>query len=354
MLCVLLPTSAAAIYFGLVASDVYISESRFLVRSPQRPSQGGLGALLQGTVFSRSQDDTYSVHDFVRSRDALRELDERLGLRAMYSAEPIDFFNRFPGLEAWDRSFEALFRHYLRHVSVEYDAASSISVLKVRAYRPEDARQVNEMLLNMGERLVNNTNIQSRQDLINVAQQEVKVAEDRAKEAAIALAAFRSNRGVFDPDRQGAIQLQAAARLREELLTAESQLDQVRRVSPRNPQLGGLEARVQSIKIAIEKENALLLASAGGLSSKSPVFDKLVLERAFADRQVATALAALDSARSEATRKQLYLERLVMPNLPDSALEPRRIRGVATTLIFGLMLWGIVSLAIASVREHSD
>lgn len=354
VLTVLLPTTGAGIYYGLVASDVYISESRFLVRSPQRPSQGGLGALLQGTVFSRSQDDTYSVHDFVRSRDALRELEERLGLRAMYSAESIDFVNRFPGLEVWDRSFEALFRHYLRHVSVDYDTASSISVLKVRAYRPEDARRINAILLDMGERLVNNTNNRSRQDLIAVAQQEVKIAEDRAKEAAMALAAFRSNRGVFDPDRQGAIQLQAAARLREELLTAESQLDQVKRVSPRNPQLGGLEARVQSLEIAIEKERALLLASAGGLTSKSPVFDKLVLERTFADRQVATALAALDSARSESTRKQLYLERLVTPNLPDSALEPRRIRGVVTTLLFGLMVWGIVSLVIASVREHTD
>jgi capsular polysaccharide transport system permease protein len=354
VLSVLLPTSLAAIYFGLVASDVYISESRFVVRSPQRPSPTGLGALLQGTVFSRSQDDTYSVHDFVRSRDALRELDERLSLRAMYSADAIDFVNRFPGLEAWDDSFEALFRHYLRHVSVDYDPASSISVLKVRAYRPEDARRINATLLDMGERLMNNTNERSRQDLIKVAQQEVTVAEERAKQAAAALASFRSSRGVFDPDRQSALQLQAAARLREEFLAAESQLEQVRRVSPRNPQVGGLETRVQSLKLAIERERALMHASAGGLTSMSPAFDRLVLERTFADRQVTSALAALDSARSEASRKQLYLERLVMPNLPDSALEPRRIRGFATTLMLGLMFWGIVSLVIASIREHTD
>ena len=52
---VLLPTLAAAAYFGFVASDVYISESRFVVRNPQRSAQSGLGALLQGTAFSRSQ-----------------------------------------------------------------------------------------------------------------------------------------------------------------------------------------------------------------------------------------------------------------------------------------------------------
>jgi capsular polysaccharide transport system permease protein len=62
-LTVIIPTILAIIYYGLIASDVYISESRFVVRSPQRQTQTGLNAFLAGTGFSRSQDDTYSVHD---------------------------------------------------------------------------------------------------------------------------------------------------------------------------------------------------------------------------------------------------------------------------------------------------
>ena len=63
-------------------------------------------------------------------------------------------------------------------------SVSSISVLRVRAYTAEGARDMNEQLLQMGERLVNNLNTRSRQDLIRVAEQEVKVAEERAKDAA--------------------------------------------------------------------------------------------------------------------------------------------------------------------------
>lgn len=351
---VLLPTLAAALYFGALASDVYISESRFVVRSPQRPAQGGLGALLQGTVFSRSQDDTYSVHDFIRSRDALRELDGKLDLRKSFADPKIDAVNRFPGLEWWDQSFEALHRHYLRHVAIEYDTVSSISVLRVRAYNAEQAQKINAQLLEMGERLVNNMNTRSRQDLIKVAEQEVRIAEDRAKEAAASLSSFRSDRAVFDPDRQSAIQLQSVARLREELLAAESQLEQVRRVSPKNPQIGGLEQRVDSLRKAVADENARVLGRSGGLSSKSPAFDRLTLERTFADRQLASAMAALDSARSEAARKQLYLERLVQPNLPDRSVEPRRLRTVVTVLLVGLILWGVVGLVLSSIREHTN
>lgn len=353
MLTVLLPTVLATIYFAGIASDVYITESRFVVRNPQRTNQSGLGALLQGTAFSRSQDDTYSVHDFIRSRDALRELDSTIGMRRAYTAPEIDLINRFPGLEPWDQSFEALHRHYLKHVTIDYDSVSSISVLRVRAYTAQEAERINNQLLDMGERLVNNMNLRSRRDLIQVAEQEVVLAEQRAKSAAAALSSFRADRSVFDPDRQSAIQLQSVARLKEELLAAEIQLEQVRKVSPQNPQVVNLEQRVNDLRQAVKDENARVLSKESGLSSKSPVYDRLQLERQFADRQLGAALTALDTARNEAARKQLYLERLVKPFMPDQATEPKRVRSVLTVFLLGLILWGVLSLIVASVKEHT-
>jgi capsular polysaccharide transport system permease protein len=353
-LTVLLPTLAAALYYGLVASDIYTSESRFVVRSPQRQVQSGLGALLQSTGFSRSQDDTYSVHDFIRSRDALRELDTSVGMRKAFSEDSIDFLRRFPGLE-FDESFEALHKHYLKHVWIEYDTVSSISVLRVQAYRAEDAQRINDTLLGMGERLVNNLNTRSRQDLIEVARREVAQSEARARDAALALSTFRSDRGVFDPDRQSALQLQSVARLREELFAAETQLNQVRQVSPNNPQVASLASRVEALRGAVAAEAARVTGGgSASLSAKSAPYDRLLLEKTFADRQLASALASLETARSEAARKQLYLERLVQPSLPDKAMDPRRLRSVLMVLAVGLVLWGVVSLVLASVREHTD
>jgi len=354
VLTVLLPTLAAVAYYGVIASDVYISESRFVVRSPQRQNQTGLGALLSGSGFSKAQDDTYAVHDFMQSRDALRELDGKLHFRQAYASGAIDMVNRFPGLAGWDDSFEALFRHYQKHVTVEFDPTSSISVLRVRAYEPKQANSINETLLEMGEVLVNNMNTRSRQDLIQSAEREVKAAEDRAKAAAVALSSYRSNRGVFDPERQSTIQLQGVARIREELLAAEAQLAQVRKVSPNNPQIGSLESRVQGLRAAITDENARVMGRDGGLSAKAPDYERLALERTFADRQLGAALTSLDAARNEAARKQLYLERLVQPNVPDMSVEPRRLRSILTVLFAGLVLWGVVSLVLASVREHAN
>ena len=353
VLTVLLPTLCAALYYGLIASDRYISESRFVVRNPQRSSPGGLGALLQGTVFSRSQDDTYSVHDFIRSRDALKELDQKLGFRAKYASDQIDVVNRFPGLLP-DDSFEALHDHYLAHLQIDYDTVSSISVLRVSAYTADDAQRINDLLLQMGERLVNNLNIRSRQDLIQVAESEVRLAETKTRAAAAALSGYRSDRAVFDPEKQSALQLQAVGKLQEELITTEAQLSQLRRLSPSNPQVPVLVAQVENLKRTISAETAKVTGARASLAAKAPDYDRLQLERTFADRQLASALAALDGARNEAARKQLYLERLVQPSLPDVATQPRRLRSVVMVLLVGLVLWGVVSLIVASIREHAD
>jgi capsular polysaccharide transport system permease protein len=351
--CVFAPTAIACVYFGEIASDVYVSESRFLVRNPQRPQMSGLGALLQGAAFSRAQDDTYSVHDFIRSRDALREIDGKLRFRQAYSDTSVDSINRFPGIDP-DDSFEALHRYYQKQVAIDYDSVSSISILRVRAFAAEDSQRINQMLLEMGERLVNHMNLRSRRDLIEAAESEVRLAEARSRDSAQALSSFRADRSVLDPERQGALQLQGVAKLREELLVAETQFDQVQSVSPDNPQIESMKQRVQLLRRAINEENAKVLGKSGSLVTKSPAYERLVLEKGFADRQLAAAMTALDAARNEAQRKQLYLERLVQPNLPDKAVEPRRVRGVATTFVLGLVVWGVLSLVVAGVREHTD
>lgn len=354
ILTVLLPVAAAIAYYGAIASDIYISESRYVVRSPQRQSQTGiLGALLQGTGFSRSQDDTYSVNDFILSRDALAELDTKLGIRKAYSSPDGDVFNRFPGLD-WDDSFENFHRYYRRRVTVDYDSVSSITVLTVRAFKADEAQKANDLLLQMGERLVNNLNDRSRQDLIRFAEKEVALAEAKAKDTAAAMSAFRSRQSVFEPDKQAALQLQGVAKLQEELLATEAQLAQLKRLSPTNPQVATLASKAESLRRSIAAENAKVTGNAASFSSRVPDFERLALEKTFAERQLATALTALETARSEAQRKQLYLERLVQPNLPDKAMEPRRIRSVITVLLLGLVAWGVTTLLVASIREHVD
>jgi capsular polysaccharide transport system permease protein len=354
LLTVIVPTCLAILYYAFIASDVFISESRFLVRSPQHQTQSGLfGQILQGSGLTHSQDDTYSVHDYILSRDALHELDAKLGVRKAFTSKHVDPLNRFGGLYR-DDSFEELYRYYGKHVGVEYDPSTSISILTVRAFTAQDAERINDQLLQMSESLVNTLNDRGRRDLIRYAEDEVKLATDKATASAVAMFEYRSKHAIFEPDKQAAIQLESVAKIQEELISTEAQLAQVQKLSPNNPQIAGLESRADTLRRAIGSEAAKVTSANGSFSARAPEFERLTVESIFSDKQLGVALADLESARNEALRQQLYLERLVQPNLPDRAMEPRRIRSVFTVLLLGLIGWGVISLLIAAVREHSN
>jgi capsular polysaccharide transport system permease protein len=351
---VVVPTCVAILYYGFFASDIFISESRFLVRSPQRQAQAGLfGEILQGSGLTHSQDDSYSVHDYILSRDALHVLQAKLDVRKAFTSRQVNPIDRFPGL-SWGKSFEDFYRYYGRHVGVEYDSTSSISTLTVHAFTAQDAQRINSLLLQMSEDLVNTLNRRSRQDLIHYAEDEVNLATEQATAAAAALFDYRSKREIFAPDQQAAIQLVSVAKIQEELVATEAQLAQLRKLSPKNPQIIGLESRADTLRHAVGTEAAKVTGANGSFSARAPNFERLTIESTFADKQLGAALAGLESARSEAQHQQLYLERLVQPSLPDKAMEPRRVRSMFTVLLLGLIAWGVVSLLLAAIREHSD
>ncbi|CAK0744599.1 Capsule polysaccharide export inner-membrane protein BexC [Gammaproteobacteria bacterium] len=354
ILTVFLPTLLSVIYFSLIASDVYISESSFVIRTPEQKSTSSFGLLLKGVGFSRSLDDAYTVQTFILSRDALRTLDERMRLGNIFSSNDVDIFSRFGGFRS-KNSFEDLYIYYQKHVDVQLDSVSSSVKLTIRAFTAEDSFRINQSLLEMSETLVNHLNERGRQDMIHFAAQEVADAEKSAKVAALAVARYRNEKNVIDPEKQSSIPLQHIAKLQDELITTKTQIVQLEKIVKDNPQIPILRQRVQLLEKEIKQEESGVAGSNDrSLAGKAVEYQRLAFEKEFADKMLASAMSTLEQARNEARRKQFYLERIVQPGKPDMAVEPRRLRAMITTFIMGMISWGILSILIAGVREHND
>lgn len=354
-LCVVVaPTLVAGIYFGAIASDVYVSESMFVVRSPQQQTASPLGLMLESAGFSRAPDDAYVVQNYLLSRDALASLDEKQHAIKAYSRESIDVFSRFHGLD-WDESFEAFYRYFQKHLDLQLDSLSSITTLTIRAYSSEDAYRINERLLELAETRVNQLNQRGQQDTIRFASQQVGEAEKKVSAASLALAGYRNEKEVIDPEQQSAIPLQQIAKLQDELIAAKIQLAQLLAVANDNPKVPVLKQQVNLLEKEIATETQRVAGGGGhSLASKAPEYQRLALEKVFADKMLASAMTTLEQARSEAQRQQLYLERVAQPSKPDAATEPHRARGILATFLLGLILWGVLSLTVAAVKEHVD
>ena len=349
---VAIPTLISIIYFGLIASDRYVSVSTFVVRSPQKTaSVGGLSAFLQNVGFSRSQDDTYVVHQYMTSRDAVTQLDTDIGLKQKYDNSKIDLFSRF-NVFGGDNSNESLYDYYQGKVKIDLDTASSISTLSVHAYSAEDTLQINAKLLDMAEALVNQLNQRGRQDAIATSEAEVQKAQNKVKELSEKLTQFRTEHQIFDVEKQSALQLQLISKLQDQLIAVKTQLAQVRAVTPENPQIVTLKERERIISQDIAKETQKMLGGNQSINQKSTEYEQIALEKEVATKQLASTLVSLEQNRNEAERKQLYLERISKPQKPDVAVEPKRLKNILSTLILSLIIWGIMSLLLAGVKEH--
>ena len=351
-LTVIAPTLVAVLYYGVIASDIYVSEAQFIIRSTNKTSTNALGSFLQTVGLVRSQDDTFSVQTFIMSRDAVRQLEERNNLRGVLARQEGDFVNRFPSLFGGDW-FELLYKSYQSFVSVIFDSTTGISTLRVRAFRPDDAQGIAIAILEYGETLVNRLNDRARQDSIDVAKREVAVSEERVTRAQTALTTYRLRTSMLDPTAASNAALELVSKLSVELAATQAQIAEVAKATPNSPNIASLRNRVAALEGQITEERRKIVGDNDSIALKISEYERLALERQFADRALASSIGSLETARIEAQHKQLYLERVVEPNLPDYALYPRRLLSIFITLVTCLIVYGIVWLISAGFREHA-
>lgn len=353
VLVVVLPMLVAGTYLLLVASDVYEAETHFVVRSASGSSGlGSITTMMPTTSFSRSNDDTHSVNAFIVSRDGIDRLIRDYDLLEKLAPPGADFLQRFPR-PFERRTREALHKRYGDFVSVAFDSGTGISMLRVRAFRPEDARQIALALLQHSEELINRLNERARADSITFASDVVDRAEKRVAQAQERIAAFRAAELVFDPARQSVATFELMSVLFLELAQLKANLAETAAAAPNSPQVVALQARVRAYEKQIEEQRRAITGGDDSLAPKLARYEQLALERELATKALTSALASLESARSEAQRQQLYLERVVAPALPDQPRYPRRLPSALGLLLVLMCVYAILRWLGEVVMEHN-
>jgi len=350
---VVLPTILATIYYGFMASDIYISNSSFVIRQPEKDKMTSLGMFLQSAGLTSSKDEVYSVREYMLSRDALRILDKNLNLREHYSNKNVDFIQRFDSL-GLNNSFELFYEFYKNMVTIDINSAAGICTIKVKAFTPQDAHAIAASLLFLGECFINEINTRARQDLIRISLQEVEKAELAAKDAALALSTYRNRQSVFDPKQQSTMQLEQIAKLQSSLTSVRAQLAQYRLVAAKTPYIIALEKQEHELQKDISQTMGKVAGKQDSMTQQLIEFDRLTLDVNFADKRLTTALTALEQAKSEAQRQNLYLEQIAKPNVPDIALYPERFKDVLVVFFIGLLIYSTAYIFLIGVKEHQS
>ena len=336
---VVLPTLLAAAYFGFVAADRYVSEGRLLVHSANSLGRVAAPDLSMADVPKGSgAEDAYAVREFMLSRDGMRLLLNKADLRQAVARAGRDLVWRFPSVLTGE-SDEALYRLYGSLVSVDYQTTTGLIALRVEAFAPEDARRMAAVLIDGAEALVNRLNERAKADAIDVAEREVIRSRALAVAAQERLTAFRQRESVVDPTLLSQTAISTIAALSLQAVEVAAELDVTQHTSPSSPRILPLQGRIRAIEGQIDRERGILAGGQGSFARQIAEYERLLLDRDFAQKAVVSSLNLRETARVDAQRQQSYLDRVAEPRAADEAFYPHRILWV-----LGVCLAGVAAL----------
>lgn len=355
LLLLALPMATGLLYFGVFAADRYVSETRVGLRQ----SAGDLGrmtgtaALLAG-VATPTLEDTLYLRDFLHSLALARRLDEKLGLRQHF-AEP----TRDPLMRLWASQTQEDFLDYFRsRVALSIDDQSSALTIRTEGFDAAYAQRLNAALLEEAERFVNDYSHRIARENLGFAETELARAAERVRKARADLLAFQTRHRLLDPAAQAVAAGTLAAELQAQIARAEAELrslraylqDDAAQVRTLRAQIEGLQAQLAAERLRATGEDR----KGERLSALAAEFQALQLQTEVALDAYKGALAAVEAARIESTRKLRSLVVIEPPTLPQSAEYPRRLYNLATLLLACLLTYGVVRLTLATIQEHQD
>lgn len=339
-------------YWGLWASDRYVSQSNVVLESPQiAPPSFNMATLLRGG--GSGSGDMLLLRDYLLSVDMLRKIDAELGFRQHYSNKKLDFFSR---LSQGQTTIEELHRYYLKQVSVELDEHVQVLRIKATAYSPKMAHAMTTLLLKSGETQMNSMGQRLAKEQVGFLEKQVSELNTRFGSARQALLDYQNKNGLVSPtgtvDSLNAVVANLEAQLTE--------LGAKRRVltsyqSSLSPEVVRVSSEIDALSSQIEKERGRMAQQSGGaLNAISSDYQTLVLKAQFAQESYSGALAALQNTRIEAARKLKQVSVLQSPTFPEYPLQPERLHNVVVFAIIVLFLTLITQMIVLIIKDHLD
>lgn len=352
ILVVLLPTFISLVYYTFIASGQYVVEARFSVKGNEMQQIDLLSGIAGIPSQGGSSTDSYIVQDYIHSLDMVREVNKRVSLQQVFNHPDADWMS---SLGKQPTQVEML-AYWNKFVTASYDPTTTIITLKVRAFSPQDAKNLSKAVLYQSEILVNNLSEQARKDDLLFAEEEVKRAEKRVANVRALMNEFRTQAQDLDPKQTASSKMMLIGELEAQLAKTQAELSALTSyMDPKAPSVINLTRKANALTQQIQNEKNSIAGDTDTQPALSGVFadyEPLVVERTFAEKAYTSSLASLEAARVETSRKHRYLATFVEPTLPDEASEPQRLRSIITVFLASLVCWAIGLLGLGIIREH--
>lgn len=341
----------AVLYFGLIASDRYVSRAQLVIKQadqikmlPDTLSMLGLGG--------SNHEDVLLVQDYLNSPDLLAKLDKQLGLKAHYQSHNVDYFSRLSG----DVSREEFIKYYREHLTLRLDELSGVLTIELQVFDPVYGQRVVGLMLKESEIFINKLGRQVALEQLAFVEKEVNRAYQRLQDKKGKVLEFQNSHQLISPESTSTARLSVVSRIESELAQQQAQLKQLQSYMRETaPAVISVQARVDALNMQLEQEKARLTgADKDAMNEITAHYLDVQTQATLAADLYKSGLISLEQARVEAYRKLKHLLIVSQPTLAENAEYPRRLYNLATIGVLLCLLYGLIVMGLATLREHQD
>src|SRR5690606_17749695 len=312
----------------------------------------GLSAML-GASAPATRHDEYMLEAHILSSDMLDQLQAKLTLREHFSSPRADLVYRLSP----KASREKFLSYFRDRVEVLVEDDSGLIRIRTQGFDPEVAQALNREIIALSERFINESSHRLAREQMAFAESELEKARSAMNDARKALLNFQNEHGMLDPMAQAQANTGVTVELQSLLAKQEAELKGLLAYLHEDThQVKSLRAQIEGTRAQLRAENLRGTATAGGsqLNVLAGDYQQLLAEFQYAQDSYKLALAALESARIESTRKLKSLVQVESPALPEAPSYPRRLYTLIALFMGLSLLYAIVRLIFATIEDHHE
>ncbi|MDW5315992.1 capsule biosynthesis protein [Rhizobium sp. PL01] len=344
--------SLSVVYYGFLASDQYQSEARFTVRSAMAALGKDQLAKVTGIPSAKIVQDTQIVTNYIHSREIIDYLEKKISLRTIYSNPSIDYQSRLKdGAKA-----EEILEYWVHMVTVKVSPSSGIITVTVRAFSPDDAKNILQAVIKASENTVNDVNKRMWQDVIATAEANLNNATENLQSAQASLQSARQAGGILDVASAAQLLGNLTVKIEAEKMKLEQRYDSnLVNISSEAPQMKVLRNEISSK----EKQLADLSSQLAGTSESNKSLANISVDLSQAElnlslgqKQFASSVGTLEQVQFVSRQQLLYLDAFLQPTYADSSEYPKRGLWITAIAILSLLLWATLLGVLSMLRTH--
>jgi len=350
----LVATIISVIYWGLIASDRYVSEAHIIIQ--QTNLTGGVnmdfGSIISGFA-TPNRSDLLLLREYLRSVDMLNKLDQQLDLRSHFSDTRRDVFSR---LFSRDLSIEFFHRYFLSRINVELDDYSGVLAVKSQAFDAETAQAMTALMVSEGEKYMNELVHHLAANQVEFLENRVREVGEKALAARQDVLAFQNRHGMVAPQGLAQSLTEIIYRLEGELSKLKTErFTLLSYMKSTAPNVVDLNNKIAAIEKQIQSEQGRLTTPKGGsLNQTVEEFQRVQLTAELLDNSYKATLLALEKVQVETTRTLKKVSVIQSPSKPEYPMEPSRLYNSLVSFMVIFLVAGLVHLTTAIIRDHRD